>query len=47
LGEALRIFKHYLAVNLTAPQRDELENRLQAYYSDRADGIPWEKLRAK
>ena len=35
------------AVDLTEPQRNELENRLQAYYSDRAAGIPWEELRAK
>ncbi len=35
------------SVDLTETQSNELENRLQAYYSDRADGIPWKKLRAK
>lgn len=34
-------------VDLTEPQRNELENRLQAYYSDRAAGIPWEESRAE
>jgi len=35
------------AVDLTESQRNELENRLQAYYSDGTAGIPWEELRAK
>jgi len=35
------------AVDLTEPQCNELESRLQAYYSNGVAGTPWEELRAK
>ncbi len=35
------------SVDLTEAQRNELENRLQAYYSDRKAGVPWEEVKAR
>jgi putative addiction module component (TIGR02574 family) len=35
------------SIDLTEAQISELENRLQAYYSGRGEGIPWEELKAK
>jgi putative addiction module component (TIGR02574 family) len=45
IGDSIALFPE--AVDLTVPQRIELENRLQAYASDRTAGISWEELRAK
>jgi putative addiction module component (TIGR02574 family) len=45
IGESITPFPE--AVDLTESQRNELESRLQAYYFDRAAGIPWKQLRAK
>ena len=35
------------AIELTEAQRNELDQRLQAYYSDPGAGISWEELKAK